>query len=1223
MTSITRMGERAKKLLLIGLGLIVMLQALLLAPGLSHAAIKPLPDPQHPLVFDDFDNNGEFKQAWQNWYNQSGGTGAFSKVTVDTFMVGKFAQTPASSASLAKFEPWHQTVNLTGYRYLNFKMKNPGYADARIRVLIHDGYKYHDLTGGFAAVPTTWTDTQIDLDALTPTIDKKRIRFEIWLKQNSGTYGEILIDQITGTTADTGNSPTLSAAALTSNSGTLNNQNTAYTFKVTYTDQDNDKPHAMQVVIDDRAYEMRESDYGDATYTDGKDYFYITKLPVGSHTYYFRAADGSSAAASTSPQTGPTVTQSANIIDVVVSQAGYSSGDYKNAIVTSTSFLADTTYQILNGSSVVKSGFMTYKGNVWGKFLYTIEFPAITTLGEDYTVTTNGISSYPFPIEENVWDGFKDEMTAFYRIQRSGVATSDAYPPGYSSIPPSAKVFHPAGHLDDAKSNDGTQSYDLTGGHYDAGDYGKYGANQWVGAQIALAYIRNSDSASVKYDNDGNDIPDLIDEAIFASEYLLKWADQFDGAMYHIGPQGGFVHPHKLTDNIPNTADDRKLQAPLSVEGSAKSAATLAATARAIHTAIALGDIPTSLVADLTAFANDSEAAAITFYDFMIANYTAPQHGDVNKSRILADVELYLLTNDTDYKDAATTAANALTFQDLSSTLYWSMRPMALAEFYPVADASTQAHIQDLLEEQFHYVMSLMDDTPYGVLNQFSNFGVNEPLISYIGDVMRYYELFEDPDALRVILRGLYWVFGQNPWNISWVSGVGSDHVDYLHSRLDEEANSSTNQGIVIPGAMVSGPNIKNPKDNYSISPWYEDNSVGSDNMNQWRYNEFSISIQAGLLYTIMGLSTLDNAASSMSNLPELAVGGPILGDYVRGNVTLFAGANAGTPEARIGGVYVPMTVSGSVYSHTIDVSADTPLSNRIVTVRGTDTAGNHTYSNAHYTVAQPLPDPSHPLLFDNFAGGGLWGSIGHHWVNWWNQNGGTNEGTFSKVTLDGLTASKFTQNPSTATAEAKFQHWNESFNVDGYRYVNMKVKNPSHPNLRMRATLSDGMSSISLTNGWISIPSTWTDLQFDTSAASPTFNRKKAQMTIWLKQTVKGYGEMFIDDIFFSNTAGGTAPTLTAGSVNVSTGNSLTNFTFNVTYTDADNEAPHAVELVADGVVRQMAEVNASDTNYADGKTYRITTRLPKGNHSYYFTTTDKTSDAVSTSVQTGPSVN
>src|SRR5690606_4478404 len=116
------------------------------------------------------------------------------------------------------------------------------------------------------------------------------------------------------------------------NSGTINNSNTTYTFRATYSDPDNDKPYAVQVVYGDKAYNMREADYTDTDYTDGKAYIYLAKLPLGTTSYYFRAADGSSPAVSTTPANSPNVTQSTDIIDVLVSQVGYGANDFKNAI---------------------------------------------------------------------------------------------------------------------------------------------------------------------------------------------------------------------------------------------------------------------------------------------------------------------------------------------------------------------------------------------------------------------------------------------------------------------------------------------------------------------------------------------------------------------------------------------------------------------------------------------------------------------------------------------------------------------------------------------------------------------------------------------------------------------------------------------------------------------------------------------------------------------------
>lgn len=1219
-----------RKCMHILLGLVLIAQAFVLLPGTGTAAVSPLPSPSNPLIYDDFDGGGVFTQDWMNWWNQDGGTGAYTQTTVDGRTVGQFSQTPASSSSWAKFQPWHHNVDFSGYRHLHFSMKNPGYPDALIRVLINDGDRTYHLTGGFTSVPEVWTDYQIDLDALDPAIDKRKVKFEIWLRQSGGAYGEILVDDIYASNPQSGSAPTLTATGMTSNSDTTNTQNSIFTFEATYTDQDNEAPFAMQVVIDDTAYDMREVDAGDTQYTNGKDYIYITKLPVGSHSYYFRTTDTTSDEVTTSVQSGPTVVYSEQVIDVVVSQAGYGADDFKNAKVTAEQPLTDLSYEVRDGGTVVDTGDMVYDGYFWDKHVYSVDFTSVDSIGDVYTVSSNGVSSYPFSIQTNVWDQYKDEMTAFYRLQRASVATEDAYPDGYSSVAPSAKLYHPAGHLDDAQTADGSQHYDLTGGWYDAGDYGKYGGNQWVAAQIALAYIRHADAASVKYDLDANGIPDLVDEAIFGSEYLIKFADQLGGAMYNIKNNASFIHPHKSTDNVPGTADDRKL-VDYGVGGSAKAAGSLAATARAIETAIAEGDVDPAKVTELTAFAAEAEAAAVTFYDYVIANWDDPigsysTRGGIANSMLLADVELYLLTGDTDYKDAATSEINSLTFDDLYATNYWDMRPMSLAEFYPVADATTQDHIQSLLKEQVDYFLSMTDDTPYAVFNQFKHFGVNEPHASYLGDLMRYYELFEDPAALRAVQKGMYWIFGENPWNISWVSGIGSDYVDFLHTRYDEEANSPEGKGIVLPGAMVSGPNMKDTKDKRSVSPWYEDRSLDADDTNQWRYNEFSVSIQSGLLYTIMSLSALDSSASSSGGTTpaELPVLSPIIGDYVRGDVTVFAGPADGISsiEYRSGGSYAPMSVSGDVYSAVIDESGTEPYTNRRVDVRGIDAQGRSTYSSTHYTVAAPLPDPSTPLLYDDFDGDGLWGSTGgnNQWVNWYTQNGGS--ATFQNTTEDSRSIGKFTQTPASTSSNAKFQPWHDVVDVSGYRYLNFMMKNPGYTDLRVKIELSDGNRTHNLTGGWASVSDDWTNLQVDLDGLSNPVNKPRAKLSIWLNQSTGSYGELWIDEIQATNEASGSAPTLTAAGVDLASGDITTDFTFDVTYTDADNEAPFAMELVLDGVIHAMEPVDPGDTTYTDGKLYTYTTKLPAGEHSYYFHTTDTSSDAVSSSTLMGPVV-
>jgi endoglucanase len=1218
---------RGRKAFAACLALALLLGTLSLWPGWASAAVMPLPGPGNPLVYDDFSGGGLYKGNWMNWYNQNGGTGTFTKTTVDSRQVGVFAQTPASASSWAKFQPMNETVDLSGYRYLNVTMKNPGYPDSLIRIAVIDGSHSYSLTGGWVSVPTDWTTAKYDLDTLAPALNKKAAKLEIWLRQAGGAYGETLIDDIVASNDYSGTAPVLTGS-MTANSTGGYTPNTTFWFQASYSDADNQKPYAMQLIIDDTAYDMLEADAADTTYTDGKSFYLITKLPVGTHTYYFRTTDLTSDEVATALQS-LTVAPSEQAIDVVVSQAGYNANGYKTAKVVAQLPLTNTAYEVKSGATVVASGTMTYEGVTWNKHVYTIDFSSVTATGNDYTVVSNGVSSFPFAIKPNVWNDYKDEMTAFYRLQRASVATADAYPAGYSSVAPSAKLYHGAGHLDDALSEDGSTHYDLTGSWYDAGDYGKYAGNQWVGTEIALAYIRHADASSVKFDNDANGVPDLVDEAMFGSDYLIRFANQLGGALYDLKNNAGFIHPEKSTDNISGTADDRKLSN-LGVAGSAKAAATLAATARAIHTAIAKGDVAPAQVAPLQDFADECEAAAVTFYNYVVANPNGPvgsygTRGGIPNAKLLADVELYLLTNDTAYKNAAAANIQTLMFSDLASTNYWDMRPMAMTEFYPVADTTTQAHIHSLLKEQFDFFLSSTDDTPYGVLNQFKNFGVNEPHASYLGDMMRYYELFQDPAALRAVEKGMYWIFGENPWNISWVSGIGTNFVKYPHTRFDEGANSKPGTGIVVPGAMVSGPNMKDTKDRLSVSPWYEDRPLNQDDTNQWRYNEYSISIQAGLLYTVMGLSANPGANSAGAAEPaKLPVLSPVIGGYVRGNVTIFAGPATGLTavESNAGGTYVPMSPSGAVYAATVDESATAPYTSKRIDVRGTDAAGNHTYSSTHYTVLAPLPDPAHPLLYDDFGGGGLWGAVGGtgEWVNWYNQNGGT--GTFTRTTVDGRTVGKFAQTPTATNSAAKFQPWHDFVDLSGYRYLSVTAKNPGYPNLRMKIEVNDGSRTYNLTGGWTSVPAEWTELNYDLNALTPAINKQKVTIAIWLNQTAVGYGEMLIDEIKAKNTATGSAPTLSAVTVDQTSGDTTTDFTFSAVYTDADNEKPFAVELVVDGVVHRMEAVDPSDTLYSDGKAYSTTIRLVPGVHSFYVHTTDTTSNAVSSPVQTGPTV-
>ena len=67
---------------------------------------------------------------------------------------------------------------------------------------------------------------------------------------------------------------------------------TIFTFKVNYTDLDNDAPNFIYVVIDNTNHIMQKLYPTDTTYSDGCIYICSIQLSVGNHIYFFNASDG-------------------------------------------------------------------------------------------------------------------------------------------------------------------------------------------------------------------------------------------------------------------------------------------------------------------------------------------------------------------------------------------------------------------------------------------------------------------------------------------------------------------------------------------------------------------------------------------------------------------------------------------------------------------------------------------------------------------------------------------------------------------------------------------------------------------------------------------------------------------------------------------------------------------------------------------------------------------
>jgi hypothetical protein len=86
--------------------------------------------------------------------------------------------------------------------------------------------------------------------------------------------------------------PTHSRSSVTPRSG---EPDINYLFLVTYSDPENAPPEYVQLVIDDKKYDLSPINDKDDNYTDGKDFKIKVKLSEGIHLYHFEASNGEQA----------------------------------------------------------------------------------------------------------------------------------------------------------------------------------------------------------------------------------------------------------------------------------------------------------------------------------------------------------------------------------------------------------------------------------------------------------------------------------------------------------------------------------------------------------------------------------------------------------------------------------------------------------------------------------------------------------------------------------------------------------------------------------------------------------------------------------------------------------------------------------------------------------------------------------------------------------------
>ncbi|MBQ8515422.1 MAG: glycoside hydrolase family 9 protein [Ruminococcus sp.] len=414
------------------------------------------------------------------------------------------------------------------------------------------------------------------------------------------------------------------------------------------------------------------------------------------------------------------------------------------------------------------------------------DFSAVTEPGRYYITCGELDASYTFEISEHVYDSVLDDAVRMLYLQRCGCEVED-------------EIFgHAACHTGLASVYGTSEQIDVSGGWHDAGDYGRYvvPAAKAV-ADLLLAYEANPSihSDSIGISESGNGIPDILDEARYEIEWMLKMQAESGGVYHQVNSENnpGTIMPEKETA--------QQLLAPVSTAATADFCAIMAMAYEYYY----------GMDAE---FAETCFSAAEDAWEFLQAHpdlifedpedlsnvgYSDSRDGD---ERYWAACQMYRATGDTAYLNAI----DSITGTYYKDGLEWHMvghyGNIALLTMDGIDTESAEyAKAKEMLFNWVNVYTENIAETGYETAITAYTWGSNMT-IANAGIVLSLaYELTGDESYMTAAEQQLHYLLGRNPNGICYVTGHGTVSPQNPHHR------PSIAKGQASPGMLVGGVN--------------------------------------------------------------------------------------------------------------------------------------------------------------------------------------------------------------------------------------------------------------------------------------------------------------------------------------------------------------------------------------------------------------------------------
>ncbi len=571
---------------------------------------------------------------------------------------------------------------------------------------------------------------------------------------------------------------------------------------------------------------------------------------------------------------------------IKVNQVGYFPSGVKRATVACNVKLP-LEWKLVNSSNrAVASAMTIVKGFDEDSYDYVhiIDFTDYSGKGSGYFLQIANVKSPSFTIADDIYKQMKLDAVQYFYHNRSGIAITMPYA-GRDNL------TRPAGHVNRSPNrgdnnvatwpSTGQRNYtlDVRGGWYDAGDHGKYvvngGISVWTLMNMYERAVANSTShlapfrdRAMNIPESGNGVPDILDEARWQMEFMLKMQVQqqdpkLAGMVHHK------IHSEKWTlmGTLPHQDSENRYLFNVSTAATLNLAATAAQASR-IWRSIDKGFSDRCLKA--AEYAWSAARANPTMYAPLTSDIGGGPYGDLNVSDEFywAAAELYITTGKQVYRNFITSSKHYLKmpsiFQEgedkgITGAFTWgSTEGLGTLSLALVPNGLSDSEISRARENMVSAAalwLENIDMQGYGVpFTPGAEVGYPWGSNSFVLNmmiVMGYaYDFTEQRRFLDGMVQSMDYLLGRNSLNKSFVTGYGTNQFRNPHHRF--WAYQYSNSLPRPPAGVISGgpnSNFQDPIVEEQIRAGTAPQKVYVDHYDSYSTNEVTINWNAPLAW--------------------------------------------------------------------------------------------------------------------------------------------------------------------------------------------------------------------------------------------------------------------------------------------------------------------------------------------------------------------------------------